>query len=134
MKQLGIWMDKQKAFIINPKKETIKKILSEIDDYHIKGGSGTALKGGPQDVVQDSKYLEREKHQYRNYFKKIAAAVGNVDKLIIFSPAEAGLKFRKELKNNYKEIYSKLQGCIKADSMTDNQTRALIKDYFEKQQ
>ena len=133
MKRLGIWMDKQKAFIINPQKDTIKKVLSEIEDYKIKGGSGTPLKGGPQDVVQDSKYLEREKHQYKIYFKEIIDRIRGVDELIIFSPAQAGLKFEKELRNNYKEIYSKLQGCIKADSMTIKQTKALIKNHFEKQ-
>lgn len=63
MKNVGIWMDKEKAYIINVKEnnEEMTTIFSEIEDYRIHGGSGTRMKGGPQDVVQDSKFLEREK-------------------------------------------------------------------------
>ena len=61
MKQLGVWIDKNEAKIISLKNGTqqIVTIPSNIEDYHVTGGSGTRLKGGPQDVVQDRKYLER---------------------------------------------------------------------------
>jgi hypothetical protein len=57
MKNIGIWLDKEKAHIvtIENKKETIETILSEVENFRIHGGSGTRLKGGPQDVVQDSR-------------------------------------------------------------------------------
>lgn len=134
MKTIGIWMDKEKAHIITMKdeQEEMQTILSEIEDFRISGGSGTRLKGGPQDVVHDSKYLEREKHQFRAYFKKIVPLIGEADKIAIFGPAEAGEKFHKELSENYKHIFEKLEGVFKADSMTENQTKALIRDYFKK--
>ncbi len=37
-----------------------------------------------QDVVQDSKYLEREKHQTKRYFNKLAEEVNSADSLAIF--------------------------------------------------
>ena len=71
MLQTGIWLDKHKANIVSLEKgvETFSTIFSNLEDYRIHGGSGTRLKGGPQDVVQDSKYLEREKLQLKTYFK-----------------------------------------------------------------
>ncbi|WP_299215172.1 hypothetical protein [uncultured Aquimarina sp.] len=133
MKNIGIWMDKEKAFIIDIKEndEDMTTIFSEIEDYRIHGGSGTRFKGGPQDVVQDSKYLEREKHQFKAYFKKIIPYIENADSIVIYGPAEAGEKFNKELEENYKEIGKKVKAVLKADSMTENQTKALIRDYFK---
>ncbi|WP_299431290.1 hypothetical protein [uncultured Aquimarina sp.] len=133
MKNTGIWMDKEKAYIIDIKenKEDMITIFSEIEDYRIHGGSGTRFKGGPQDVVQDSKYLEREKNQFKTYFKKIIPYIENADKIVIYGPAEAGEKFHKELEENYKKIGKKVKAVLKADSMTENQTKALIRDYFK---
>lgn len=136
MKNIGIWMDKEKAYIITIKEEgeDVVTIPSNIETFRIHGGSGTRLKGGPQDVVQDSKYLEREKHQFKAYFKELVSYVKDVDKLAIFGPAEAGEKFKKELELNYEDIAAKLEGVFKADSMTENQTKALVRDYFKKYQ
>ncbi|OED39975.1 hypothetical protein AB832_03750, partial [Flavobacteriaceae bacterium (ex Bugula neritina AB1)] len=110
MKTIGIWMDKEKAHIIttNEKGEDMITIFSEIENYRIHGGSGTRLKGGPQDVVQDSKFLEREKHQFKAYFDKIIPAINDADKIVIFGPAEAGEKFQKKLLNNHQEINKKV--------------------------
>jgi len=96
MKNIGIWMDREKAHII-----------------------------------QDSKYLEREKHQFKKYFKTITSYIKNGDNIVIYGPAEAGEKLHKELKENYKEISKKITDVMKADSMTENQTKALIRDYFK---
>ncbi len=134
MKNIGIWMDKEKAHIIDVKNdgEEMTTILSNIENFRIHGGSGTRFKGGPQDVVQDSKYLEREKHQYRAYFTEIVSHLKGVDKVVIFGPAEAGEKLNRELRENHQNIFNKVEGVFKADSMTDNQTKALVRDFFKK--
>ena len=134
MKKVGIWLDKVKAYVItlHNHSEKLTMIYSEIKPYHIVGGSGTRLKGGPQDVVQDSKYLEREKHDFNNYFKKIIENLKDADAIVIFGPAEAGEKLNKKLQQEYKPIANKITAVKKADSMTLNQTKALIKGYFKK--
>jgi stalled ribosome rescue protein Dom34 len=133
MKHIGIWIDKEKAHIISIKEEEdMITIPSEIENFRIHGGSGTRLKGGPQDVVHDSKYLEREKHQFKAYFTKIIPYIKDADKIVIYGPAETREKFGKELTTNYKDIGKKVIDVLKADSMTDNQTKALIRSYFEK--
>lgn len=132
MKNLGIWLDKKNARIISleNEKEVMDTIVSEVEDYRIHGGSGTKFKGGPQDVVQDSKYLEREKHQLKAYFKEITSKMKDAKAIVIFGPAQTKEKFRKELQENYKELNVKVKAVKSADSMTDNQMKAFVRDFF----
>ncbi|MBM1106587.1 hypothetical protein JQC67_10595 [Aurantibacter crassamenti] len=132
MKNAGIWLDKEKAHIITVSKdnETFKTINSDLEFFNPKGGSGTAQKGGPQDVVQDCKYLEREKQQLKKYFHAIAIAVTNADKLVIFGPAGTNNKLREELELSFPELAARVKKVIKADSMTDNQVKALVRDFY----
>jgi len=133
MKNIGIWLDKEKAYIISLKndKTIIDTIHSEIETFNIGGGSGTKFKGGPQDVVQDSKYLERKKHQLKSYFREIASKIKNADAIVIFGPAKTNRKLYKELEKNYKDIFIKIKAVKKADSMTRNQVKAFVRDFFD---
>jgi len=133
MKNTGIWIDKEKAYIVSieNENETFETVLSNIEHFNIHGGSGTRLKGGPQDVVQDSKYLEREKQQLKQYFKTIASHIDNTNALVIFGPADTNEKFSKELHENYKNLSAKIKGVKKVDSMTDNQVKALVRNFFK---
>lgn len=134
MKNIGIWLDKDRAFVVtltNGKESTLL-IPSNIEHYRIHGGSGTRLKGGPQDVVQDSKYLERENHQFKAYFKEIVSHIKNADVLALFGPAGTNNRFKKELEESYKDLNKKVVAVKKADSMTENQMKALVRDFFTK--
>jgi hypothetical protein len=93
--ELGVWMDKREAKIITTENggQLLKVVSSDVEEFKSKGGSGTRLKGGPQDVVHDSKYLEREKHQYRNYFSEVIKQIPDFHRLVIFGPAQTGQKF-----------------------------------------
>lgn len=132
MKNLGIWLDKKTARLISleNEKEVMDTVVSEVEDFHIQGGSGTKFKGGPQDVVQDSKYLEREKHQLKSYFKEIASKMKDANAIVIFGPAQTKVKLRKELQENYKDLNAKVKAVKTADNMTDNQVKALVRDFF----
>lgn len=133
MNYIGIWMDKQQAHIVrlDGEKEEFETIRSELEFFKPKGGSRTrTTKWGPQDVVQDSKYLEREKHQLKSYFNNLADAIGDADAIALFGPADTNEKFRKELMKNHKALAKKLKTVTKSDSMTENQVKALVKDFF----
>ncbi len=131
--EIGVWLDKEKAFVIfkNDENVVLKTIKSNVENYRIGGGSGTRFKGGPQDVVQDSRYLEREKNQLKKYFKEIASNIKNAEAIVIFGPAETYRKFHKELQLQYKTIGAKVKAVKLADSMTENQVKALVKEFFE---
>lgn len=133
MKYTGVWIDKDKAHIIHIDNgvEEFLTIASDMKYYKAKGGSGQRFKSGPQDVIKDSKYLEREKHQLKQYFKDVADKINDTDALVIFGPASTNQKFNKELKSNYGALASKVKDVVKADSMTDNQIKAWVRDYFK---
>ncbi|WP_347925548.1 hypothetical protein [Pontimicrobium sp. SW4] len=133
MKNTGIWLDKDKALIVIIENgvELLNTITSNIEHFRPHGGSGTRFKGGPQDVVQDSKFLEREKHQLKQYYKSIASEIKDIDALVIFGPADTYKKFSEELHKNYKPLSTKIKGVKKADSMTENQVKAWVRDFFK---
>ena len=133
MKKTGIWMDKEKAHVVEMAngQEQMHTMHSNIEFFHPKGGSRSKTKWGPQDVVQDSRYLEREKHQLRAYFKELAELVNSTEQLAIFGPADTAEKFRKWLGENDQLLAKKVKTVAKADSMTDNQIKALVRDYYK---
>ncbi|WP_033959106.1 hypothetical protein [Psychroserpens jangbogonensis] len=133
MRQTGIWIDRDKAHIVTIENgvERLNTITSNMDHFKPHGGSGTRLKGGPQNVVQDSKYLEREKHQLKQYYTVIATQIKDTDELVIFGPADTNEKLSKELHENYSSLSKKIKDVKKADSMTDNQVKALVRDFYE---
>ena len=133
MKNTGIWLDKEKALIVTIENgiEKVNTITSNVEHYRPRGGSGTRAKGGPQDVDQDSRYLEREKHQLKQYYKSLASEIKEADALVIFGPADTNEKFSKELHKNYRPLSTKIKGVRKADSMTENQLKSWVRDFFK---
>ncbi len=133
MKRIGIWMDKEKAQIVrlHEEVEEFETLYSNLDFYKPSGGSRTrSAKWGPQDVVHDSKYLAKEKQQLKTYFNNLADAIGDADAIALFGPAETNQKFKKDLERNHKALAKKLKAITKTDSMTENQVKALVRDYF----
>lgn len=133
MRRVGIWLDKKKAHIVSiyNGKVSFNTILSGVENFRIYGGSGTRLKGGPQDVVQDSKFLEREKHQLKKYFKTIILEIKNADEVVVFGPAETREKFYKELSEKHNNLVTIIKDVVKADSMSKNQIKAWVKKFYD---
>ncbi len=133
MKKIGIWMDRQKAHIVTltDDDEKFETLFSDVEFFNLKSGAPARIKSGsPQDVVHERKYLEREKHQLREYFEKLVRAVHGADAIAIFGPADAGEKFKKELVEKHNVLAEKLKTLVKADSMTENQVKALVRDFY----
>ena len=133
MKNLGIWIDKERAHLVTLENETEKftTIKSEVENYHPSGGFGLGFRGSPQDAMAEKKYMEREKQQLKSYFKNIVSEIKDADAIAIFGPAQTGEKFRNELNENYIDVSVKVKEIHKADSMTDNQIIAWVKDFFK---
>lgn len=129
----GVWLDKEKAIIVTLHNGdiSVNTLLSNVEYFHVSGGSGTRLKGGPQDVIQDSKYLEREKLQLKTYFKNLATEIKDVDALVLFGPAEIKDKFNKALNASYKDLSAKVKDVVTADSMTKRQVKAWVKAFYK---
>lgn len=135
MKNAGIWLDREKAYIIRISDQATETevVPSNLEFFHPKGGSRTRnAKWGPQDVVQDSKYLDRNSHQLKRYFSELAGKLQDARSLVIFGPGNTGREFHKELLAHHKSLAGKVLGVYKADSLTENQIRALVRDYYLK--
>jgi hypothetical protein len=133
MKQTGIWMDKKEAFVVSLGEDTteMRTVASEVEFFNPKGGSRSKTRWGPQQVVHDSKYLEREKQQLRAYFDRLADELKEADALVLFGPGGTNTEFKKRLDESHPDIGAKVQDVLKADSMTPNQVKALVRAYFE---
>lgn len=81
-------------------------------------------------MVQDSHYLEREKHQMRTYFETLATEARKFDHIVLFGPARAAEDFKNYLDDRARDLSSKIASVEKADSMTLNQVKAWARDYF----
>jgi len=133
MKKTGIWLDKDKALIVTLEnnRQSLRTVPSKVEHFHVHGGFGIRYSGGCQDVVQDSKYMEREKYQLNRYFKTIVSKIKDTDAFVIFGPGETREKFQKAINENYKDLSGKLIKSAKTDSMTNNQVKAWVRNFFK---
>ena len=132
MKKIGIWLDKKTAFIVTLMGEevTLETIDSELEFYHVRGGSRSKTRWGPQQVVQDSRYLEREKHQLKKYFQTIIEKLRDADTIVIFGPGQTGQKLKKEIAAKQPQLTGRIASVDKANSMTDNQIIAWVRNFY----
>lgn len=132
-KNIGLWIDHETAFIviISNSDAKIEKIESEVES-HIKtlGGSRTASPYGPQDVATERKLERKRKQHLHQYYQKIIAAVKDAHRIFIFGPGTAKSELEKEIKKS-KELSAKIAGVERADKMTEGQTIANVKKFFE---
>lgn len=126
-KNIGIWLDLENAKIIEG--ESINVVASDLDHFNLKGGSRANTPYGAQDATSESKHLERKKHQLKDYFQNIISELSDFERIVLFGPAETKTDFSKFLEEK-KEIAEKVAGVETADSMTDNQLKEWVRNYF----
>ena len=130
---IGIWVDLREALIskLTDKEQTLQKVESGLDIGHVKGGSGSSTPYGPQDAVSESKFLEKKKHAIKSYFDNIADAIQQEESILITGPAETKNALATDLEHRHDFRNSTIY-CKTADSMTDNQFKALVRKHFVK--
>lgn len=129
IKDIGIWIDLKKAYVIEG--DNVAEIASNVEDFHIHGGSGNSSPYGEQEAVSESKLLERKKHQLTKYFKDIVEAVVDHQNIVVFGPAETKDHFLKMVKNK-NLLAGKVLDVVSADSMTENKMKEFVRNYFNK--
>lgn len=131
-KQSGVWLDKRIANIIHIDEDNVTtiKVGSQISEGHIGGGSRSKQPYGPMDVTSESKLLNKKKSQMNDYFKNILEAVSSRDELYVFGPAETKTAFTNYI-NNRSDVTVIISGVESADSMTMNQKKAKVIDFFK---
>lgn len=130
---IGIWIDSQKAIIIsvNDKESILKKVYSGITGKDKDQQITNIYRSGDRSYPNERNMEERHSHEIKNYLEDVVngLSIDQIDKLVVFGPAFMKTELKKVIDRN-KEVSTKLVAVETADSMTDNQTIAWVKDYF----
>jgi len=125
-KKIGLWIDNRVAIIVKltDEDEQITRIYSDAEkQIRFEGGSR-------KDGLQTTETIQGRKFdmQLNNYFDDVIANIRDAEMIQIFGPGEAKDGLLKRMENdNLKELIVKIET---ADSMTDNQVAARVREYF----
>lgn len=133
-KQIGIWINKEKAVIISLEKEGCKvhTISSPLEGKMRFPGETKEFAGvGSHHGDIEKRKEKRLKIQTHEYLKNVVNNVKDADELALFGPA--GMKKELEkLMHSDNMMASRLKGVENADNMSDNQMIAWVKNYYHK--
>lgn len=130
--QTGVWLDKEKAFVINLSggKHTIKTIESNIDSRERYPGETKRFgRFGGQFLSLENKKKNRAKKQIAKYLKIVVSEIDESDEIVLFGPADMKTELEKMIRENKKASH-KLLAVKTADAMTENQLVAWVKRYY----
>lgn len=129
----GIWLDFDKAYVYHLQKgqNDFRVIDSGVEHYNLVGGSRSVTPYGPQEAVSERKFLERKKHQTKDYYKRVSDHLKHSLEVVVMGPAEAKIGLSQYLATQPNRPF-KLHQTITLDSMTENQLKAAIRDFYKK--
>ncbi len=133
MKKLtGIWIDHEKAIIITldggrHKLKTIESYIVTRD--RIDGETKSYGRFGDQSLSQEKHKERRIKEQTSDFLKSLLSETKNVDELVLFGPANMKKELEKQILHDA-TLASKLKAVVSADSMTENQMVAWVKNFY----
>ena len=131
-KNAGIWIDREKAFVVSiaQNKDTIIRIESNVEGHvRLAGGSRASTPYGPQEGTSEGRREERRRQKLRQYYKKIIRTISDAQKIFIFGPGEAKIELEKEIGESG-QLASRVVGVLRADKMTERQIAARIREFF----
>ena len=132
-KNIGIWIDTSQAVIVQllNGELTIKTIESNIDTRErIPGESKKYGRFGGQYLTYEKNRENKKIAQTNQFLKILLQEIENCEAIVIFGPSIMKTIFEKEIKNNLNAIH-KLVGVFDADSMTENQVVAWVKNFYK---
>jgi hypothetical protein len=121
-KHLGIWMDHSNAYLMELKNDTI------VTNNVVSGFTH-------QDKVEglhksESLMHNKEQHEQSGYYKKIADAIREYQKVILFGPTSAKSELLNLLSGDH--LFENINIEIKdTDKMTETQMHAFVRAYFK---
>ncbi|MDN5203713.1 hypothetical protein QQ008_20150 [Fulvivirgaceae bacterium BMA10] len=132
-KQLGIWIDTERAVLValSDGHTSVETIFSDVERITRDEGEGKEFtRFGDQYLDLERKKERRLENQTKQFLDKVIAQLKSCDEFVIFGPAEKKTALKKLIATK-PDIAQKLCGVQTADSMTDNQLVAWVKEYFK---
>jgi len=133
-KNIGIWIDSNKAVIIILSNNThsLKIIESNIVfRERVEGETKKYGRFGGQYLTYEKNRENRRNELTNLFFKKLVKEISNCSAIVLFGPSTMKIQFDKEIKKNM-QIAAKLVGAYNSDSITENQMVAWVKDFYNK--
>ncbi len=132
-KNIGIWLDTRQAVIVELSngEHTIKTIESNIDTRErIPGESKKFGRFGGQYITYEKNRENKKNEQTSKFMKILINEIKACDTVVLFGPSIMKTIFEKEIKNDL-NLIGKLIRVFDADSMTENQILAWVKDFYK---
>lgn len=132
-KNVGIWIDTHQAVVIKLSNgdHTVKTIESNIDTrVRTPGESKKYGRFGGQYLTYEKNWENKKLEQTNQFLKVLFKEVEDCDAVVLFGPSIMKTIFEKEIKNNL-TLIGKLLGVFDADSMSENQMVAWVKDFYK---
>jgi len=132
-KQIALWLDYEKAYLVHPgeAKATLDTVHAQ-RETRSPGGESSGTRLGNHRAGNNEHHLhQREQNFKAGYFKHIKDRIESYDEGLLLGPGTA----RKELHNLLREDQAFRNTTItdqRADTMSEAQLRALVKQHFEK--
>lgn len=130
---IGIWIDTHQAVLIKLSNgdKTVKTIESNIDTrVRTPGESKKFGRFGGHYITYEKNYENIKLAQTHHFLKILLTEIEDCDAVVLFGPSIMKTVFEKEIKNNL-NLIAKLEGVFDADSMTENQMVAWVKDFYK---
>lgn len=127
-KNIGIWIDRKKAYIIDDAGSVFETIESNVSDYHPRGGSPSSTPYGNQDASGEKELQNEQREQMKKYVRGLTEKLSVADRIVVFGPAEAKKELAKAIEAS--DLRDKLKGVETADSMSDNQLKEWVRNYY----
>lgn len=129
-KNIGVWMDSDKAHIIDNESGQIETILSEMEHHHLGGGARAKTPYGAQDASSETKLEERKKHQQKRYFDAITKHISDAHSIAVFGPGEVKIAFKKEF-DEHPDLKGKLRAVeTVGNTLTENQLKEWVRNFY----
>lgn len=133
-KLMGVWLDTSKAVLVTLEgsDSNVKTLESGIETQErIEGESNQSGRFGNQ-FVEDERSKEKRIREMENKFlERVLKAVASSDQLLVFGPAHMKTRFEKIFEEE-SGPKPNLRAVEPADSMTDNQIAAYVREFYGK--
>lgn len=134
-KLMGVWLDTSKAVLVTLEGNSsdVKTLESGIETQErIEGETNQSGRFGNQ-FVEDERAKEKRIEELESKFlERVLKSVRSSDQLFVFGPAHMKTRFEK-LFGNEAGPKPNLRAVEAADSMTDNQIAARVREFYGKE-
>ena len=133
-KKTGVWIDTKKAVLvfIEENRHVVSTIYSLIESRErIPGEVKWYTRFGSSFFSFEKKKERRKDHDVQKYLRKVINEIRGSDEIVVFGPGQMKTELEKNIRKDPAMI-STMISVETADSMTDNQVIAWVKNYFNR--